>query len=467
MDNFQLNIDIYFVVDIFQSRLFVVDHHNDNNNFNRLIQVFIYKFIKMAADGCPVLHVEILQKMNSTMVEKILIKEVGSFLQEKKNINVDSIIKDFPMSLLNDHIVHIRICELDSACNMKHVDISMTQPQYHIYQLESYGPSIEEMNEGEEDIAAASYWMLPATEFEDLWENLIYDTPIKEQLLKFVRTTLLFSDRGLNKNIISWNKVILLHGPPGTGKTSLCKALAQKLSIRLDSRYKYAQFVEINSHSLFSKWFSESGKLVQKMFGKIAELADDHALLVIVLIDEVESLTRARESSSKGLDPSDAVRVVNAVLTQLDQINKYPNVLIVTTSNISGTLDLAFVDRADIKQYVGLPSQAAIYQIYYSCIAELRRIGIILDSELLFTLQDLQCTNMILKEVTKLSLLLWEIAGQSVGFSGRTLRKIPFLAHALHADSPVVSSPRFLSAMQMAVLKQKEDKLQISVPDSC
>lgn len=132
-------------------------------------------------------------------------------------------------------------------------------------------------------------------------------------------------------------------GPPGTGKTSLCKGLAQKLSIRLSNRYDnpnlrdnaplvaaagflisklplshcryaYGQFVEINSHSLFSKWFSEvrlsvfimycsfygsstgpcnwscfsqSGKLVTKMFQKIQQLIDDKDALVFVLIDEV------------------------------------------------------------------------------------------------------------------------------------------------------------------------------------
>ena len=32
------------------------------------------------------------------------------------------------------------------------------------------------------------------------------------------------------------------------------------------------QLVEVNAHSLFSKWFSESGKLVSRLFVKIGEL---------------------------------------------------------------------------------------------------------------------------------------------------------------------------------------------------
>jgi SpoVK/Ycf46/Vps4 family AAA+-type ATPase len=89
----------------------------------------------------------------------------------------------------------------------------------------------------------------------------------------------------------------LRRGPPGTGKTTLCKALAQRLAIRFQSIYPTAVLVEVNAHSLFSRWFSESGKLVSKLFGKINDLCDDEGSLVFVLIDEVESLAAARKAA--------------------------------------------------------------------------------------------------------------------------------------------------------------------------
>ena len=85
----------------------------------------------------------------------------------------------------------------------------------------------------------------------------------------------------------------------------------------------------------------------------------------------MESLTAARKSASNGNEPSDAIRVVNALLTQIDRLKRYPNVFILTTSNLTGAIDLAFVDRADIKQYIGPPARSAIVSIYASSIWEL------------------------------------------------------------------------------------------------
>ena len=99
----------------------------------------------------------------------------------------------------------------------------------------------------------------------------------------------------------------------------------------------------------------QSGKLVQKMFDQLHELLEDPKLFLFVLIDEVESLTMSRKESKN--EPSDGMRVVNALLTQIDQLKSYSNVLVLATSNLRNSIDDAFLDRADIYFEVGLPSK--------------------------------------------------------------------------------------------------------------
>lgn len=377
---------------------------------------------------------------------------VKNFLKAKEDsLIIGETLLDFGEHVtLHDNVIQIDICSLDDPVLMmlkkeddgkyKINDLELFNVEIYIYTLDPHGSGDENLDSGDPSdmTCSSSHTTLPCEEFHGLWESLVYDDDVKEMLLKYAETTMKFSLTKVNSNIISWNRVILLHGPPGTGKTSLCKAVAQKLSIRLQNKYKFTEFIEINSHSLFSKYFSESGKLVQKMFTKIKQAVEYEHSLVCLLIDEIESLTRARESALSGTEPSDGVRVVNAVLTQIDQLKRYPNILIFTTSNLTGAIDLAFVDRADIKQYIGFPSKAAIYKIFSSCVDELKKTRMVL-SDISFEEQ-----NKKLKQACE--------AGS--GLSGRTLRKIPFLAFVKYITNNSVSMDTFLSALEKTVQDQ-------------
>ncbi len=238
----------------------------------------------------------------------------------------------------------------------------------------------------------------------------------------------------------------------GTGKTSLCKAVSQKLAIRLQQRYSQGQLIEINAHSLFSKWFSESGKLVLKLFSKIQEMIEDEDAFICVLIDEVESLTSARKSAMNGNEPSDAIRVVNAVLTQIDKLKQYKNVLILATSNIAQAIDLAFIDRADVKFFIGNPGLQARYQILKSCIDELCRVDIISTTQDNYLSDQFDTQNS--SNNNELTNKLIKICESCNGLSGRNLRKLPFLAHTFFIKSPQISLDNYLNALYHAVEKE-------------
>ncbi|XP_034245789.1 pachytene checkpoint protein 2 homolog [Thrips palmi] len=414
----------------------------------------------------PVLHVEVVQKKQSNVLQTTLHNYVLAGMEARKILSPGTTLTNLSNELLSDHVESIHICEYNNEGELLSLNVEDLELRIHIFKLDDEGVQLECIDSGDGDgheVSAAQHWVLPSRDFNGLWENLIYESNIKENLLQYMETTLLFSDRNVSPHVITWNRVILLHGPPGTGKTSLCKALAHKLAIRLSKRYSCGQLLEVNSHSLFSKWFSESGKLVMRMFSKVKDLVENPNALVIVLIDEVESLTHSR-SSSGGVEPSDAIRTVNAVLTQIDELKKYPNVLIMATSNVTDAIDLAFVDRADIKQYIGPPPVKGIYKILSSCVAELSKANIITPKEEIHTFDGIvqvQAKNGEDVPAFKNSLQLLDISRQCEGLNGRTLRKLPYLAHALYVQKPAATLEEFLAALQKVVIQHKSEMSEL------
>jgi pachytene checkpoint protein 2 len=317
---------------------------------------------------------------------------------------------------------------------------------------------------------------LPDEHLEGSWENLILHPSIKSYLLDYICSGSLFSKRGVDSQLVAWNRLALLYGPPGSGKSTLARSLANKLAVRLDLRS--AKLLEIHSNSLFSKWFSESSRIVAALFDRIRMIAQTCDLLVVV-IDEVESLSASRAAGAAGAEPSDALRVVNTLLTALDTLRLLPNVLVVATSNLTGQIDTAFLDRADIAQYIGLPSLDARREILRSGVNELIRRGIVkssLPSEgadgeanasgnrapgmlqrgACATAFDIFHANSVPETPPRRAcdLLLAEAARASAGLSGRTLRKLCLLAHAgfvRNADG-AVPLPVFLRALRRSAL---------------
>ncbi|XP_025198646.1 pachytene checkpoint protein 2 homolog [Melanaphis sacchari] len=413
-----------------------------------------------------ILHVEVLLQPEKAVEIPELEKVIRLELKNIEPIVPESIHTTFVTDGLSDFVKSIQICEIENLNDDKNIEKMVVEAGVESLDLDTYlikiyfykldDSGLVDDATSDEATCKMRRCILPNVDFCGIWESLVFQEPVKEILLNYAQTGMNFARHNVNTNIISYNRLILLHGPPGTGKTSICKALAQKLSIRLGQQYNFFEFIEINSHNLLSKYFSESGSLVMSMFQQIKSVLEYGDSLVFILIDEVESLTRARDAVLSGTEPSDSIRVVNAVLTQLDNLRKYPNVIFLTTSNVTEAIDTAFTDRADIKMLINPPQEMAIYTILKAAIEELIKVKLIINVEEHHQFDRLPDINGEQKEVLSTTQKLYQISKESVGLSGRVLKKITFIAHSIYVRQPQCDGVYlFLEALHKAVKYQK------------
>jgi AAA+ superfamily predicted ATPase len=263
---------------------------------------------------------------------------------------------------------------------------------------------------------------LPDATLGRLWDSIILDAALKEQLVS--QAMLNFSIRGkVDRSVLPLHGVIMLVGPPGTGKTSLARGLAHRTA----QSFKNGKFqlLEVEPHSLTSAAMGKTQRAVSDLFAQsITEAAVRGP--TIVLLDEVETLAADRNKLSMDANPIDVHRATDAVLVQLDVLaEQNPNLLFVATSNFPKAVDAAFTSRCDLVMHVPLPDAQACAAILTDCLSGLG-----------------QTYPGISKLAKSHDLTRW--ASACVGLDGRAIRKM--VANALASTPAIAMDPNTLTS---------------------
>src|SRR5438067_6459297 len=114
-------------------------------------------------------------------------------------------------------------------------------------------------------------------------------------------------------------KGILLHGPSGTGKTMLAKAVATESE---------ANFIGVKGPELMSKWVGESEKGIREIFRKARQAAP-----CVIFFDEIDSIAPTRGGGMEGGVHSSAERMVSQLLTEMYGIQEIHEVVVLAATN--------------------------------------------------------------------------------------------------------------------------------------